>query len=294
MGLRSSIYMRANLLIIGFCLFSKLSSAQDVTKLIQRGDSLAKVKNHVKALDSYKQVITLVLENKVKLPMSYLSTSWDGLLKRAAQSAYEARRWDLAYNYWNMVYGTKAEKFADKISFLQAQGLTSIYSYEKLNNSNTYNMLNAEACTSNTRKILIWFQEGKMFLQLFTDCDTYRPIKFDNKELADFYANNISQMLVEDIKSFQKQPAHVQTYSLEFFDGSKSVKKTFNITFDLAPPTKTYSKLELETTFKHVIGTYEANKKAALGSLLVQTEQVVDRYLNIIESGSEKLRVGKF
>jgi tetratricopeptide (TPR) repeat protein len=286
--------MRASLLIIGFCLFSKLSSAQDITKLIQRGDSLAKVKNHVKALDSYKQVITLILEDKAKLPMSYLSTSWDGLLKRAGQSAYQARRWDLAKTYWNMAYGTKAEKLADKILFLQTQGLTSIYSYEKLNNSNTYTMLDVGGCTSNTRKVLIWFQEGRMFLQLFTDCDTYRPINFDNKELADFYSNNIAKMVGEDIKSFQKQPSHVQTYSLEFFDGSKSVKKTFNIMFDLAPPTKTYSKLELETTFKHVLGTYEANKKAALGSLLVETEQAVDHYLEIIESGSEKLRVGKF
>lgn len=273
--------------IIVLILLSCVTKAQNVPQHLKSADSLLKNNQRDKALAHYNKAINQILEDKYQID----NENWFYLLKKAGQVAFDLNNFASARWYWNMAYGTRAEKLEDKVTFLQDLGVNLICKYSK-DSGGFWNIITGGKCTTNNKSVLIWFQNNNIYYQLFTDCDTYKPLKINNPELSTLYKNHVIEMTAEEFRQFRQPPPNLQQYHLEFIQGLIRIKKKLNLENDLVSPIHTSG--QKEDIYQGMLKQYEANNRTYLANFLKQLIPEVDKYLKYIDLGEIRAKIGSF
>ncbi|MGY4385460.1 hypothetical protein ACVWYN_002500 [Pedobacter sp. UYP24] len=277
-------------MLLALMLFSSVyTKAQDFKNLVQIADSLKKQNKLIDAFDYYKKAIDLVLNDKEKVDQN----DWISTLHSAGNLA--GTLWDkrpdlssLAQQYWSMIYGSRGEKLDDKIAFLKEYGVKDLIVYKELLQMGQYNN---GGCSNGDTRYLIWFANGKTYVQMFDICNTYKPIAIPNSSLNTFYNANKSKILTDKLLIFYRvYDAGEANY---MFIGEKGVLlSTIVHAHDLLPPVTDGFKVNaLELMNKEE--SYKRNMATSLAKFVQMLRPEIEKYNDNINSAASRAAVGR-
>ncbi|WP_214069999.1 hypothetical protein [Mucilaginibacter sp. dw_454] len=245
------------------------------------------------ALIAYEHCIDLVLANKEKV----YDSDWSALL-RSAMDVNKSYPW----KYSNLLYGTRAEKMSDKIATLKQMGINYLFSFYARQGWTTttlggspYGCLIGEGNTY----ILAWAINDDVFMQAFNACDTYKPVKMNDKKLYDLMKNHMENITKEKIGAMiMKYRDIIPVYHFEFYLKSEPVQQDPVDIWDFRTMQQNISTDEFKFVKQITVDKgnkiYQANIKTHFAQLFLRVRDDEKKYYDTINSGTERARVGKF
>ncbi len=279
------------LFVICCLLFPCLVFAQDYKTLKRKADSLRYVKNFSEANIAYNKCIDLVLSGK---QMVY-DNEWNGLLSAAMETNKTNPRL-----YSELRYGTRAEKMSDKIATLKDMGVKYLFSFYIRVGMSTLSYSNwpYECHIGNgATYILVWGINKTVFMQAFNACNTYKAVKMNDHQLYKLLQAHIDDLIKEKIKHLNKSDDGVAVYHFQFYTGNNTIPKEPVDIRDFRTPEQNFPdeyKLLKKPMIEKWNEIYQYNIKTYFAQLLALVSDDETKYYNIINSGAERARVGKF
>jgi len=272
-----------------FCLlFSINAYSQSFKHFKQEGDSLRLKSKFKEALLAYDKAIDEVVTNRDIASES----DWMEMLYFAGDIVKGHNR------YWNLFYGTRSEKLSEKVAFLKDAGVKHYFTYQVNENVDiagpTY-LLNT--CFSSTRKTLVWVMNNNVFIQAFDDCNTYKPIKLNDAELLNILSNHYEDAVNKGF--MRKETKRRSSYEFKFeFYPTNSIFNDNWINMHLFTNPKEDPPPDYTENYKNVLKretiAYNYNINTYFYKLFVRTIEDEKVYLQKINSGEERGKIGKF
>jgi hypothetical protein len=260
--------------------------AQDVKVLIQNADSLAR-KNDFKAAAKYDQCIDLVLNHNQPVD----DIAWSFLLFHAINVNPEN-----SSKYTDLLYGTRAEKMKDKIAMLSDMGVSSIFSFSYREPTVIVVGTPPYILLDKDKKMLVWQFHESVYFQAFGTFDTYKPLKINDKLLLDLLKDHTKDLLQEKITPRYLKHFEQREYEFVFYSGGAEFKKNMdNDDFvDYQGENGVIWAVRRKPIIDAAHETYQANIKTYFFKLFPLIRLNSSQYWDIINSGTERARVGKF
>jgi len=280
MKLRNKLFSSGLLYLLLFLSFS--GNAQNFNTLVNRADSLKALKENEKAILFYNQAIDLILSGKEQVH----DYKWHRTLINAGNTASEIDKKTnsvstLAQKYWGMAYGGHGEKLADKVNFLRDYGITDMIIYYPY--GGMMRNYNIQGCSDNITKYLIWIKDKTTYIQLFSECDSYKPIAIKRSPIQEFYLAHKNKMAVEKLSRVHEM-TDMPIYDLDFVTDTGTFFRTTFHQFDLDKPDSPGSSIE----------NYQKNMTTQLSKFIPMIWQAVSNYNKTMDSGKERGLVGSF
>jgi len=278
--------MKKFTLFIVVILIGLHTNGQDLKQLMKTGDSLINQKIYDKAATVYKNLVSNILNGKIKVN----DDQWRIILFNAGMSGHKSGELETIVKYNNMYYGSKGEKLSEKVDFLNAFGAKFIYSYCSYVRGGTKSIV-IDGCSINEKKYVVWYGSDNWYVQAFDECETYKPIAFQNSRLYELFSSSLNQLLKENITDLKMYNSHSLRYEFEFYSKSDKVIKDF----DDADITAFKPGSRELTTLKerNVFDAYERNLKSKMTLLQKLSQSLIVKYKDTLSSIPERQKIGQ-
>ncbi|WP_276088072.1 hypothetical protein [Pedobacter sp. JY14-1] len=278
--------MKTFTLFASIMLLGSVCYSQNIKALIQRGDSLTNSGDFKSAAIFYKKLVGDILENRVRVN----EDEWKTVLYKSAPVISRVDGYTAARPYSNMAFGGNGEKINEKINFIKDFGAKFLFVYRPWEPGSPESYV-LGGCSSHIEKYLFWYGKNKWYVQLFNECNTYKPIGFENdslKILFESYLNELVNGNILELKSLR--PSHDENYTFEFFTQQQRVVKHFFKTDirDIKEGSVDYKRLK-ET---NSLGIFNNNKNSKLKDLQHLASSLVKKYIDTLNSAVERKKVG--
>ena len=279
-------------LLVLLCLILPLIiHAQDYRILKRQGDSLRFKKNFAEAVIAYNKCIDLVLSGR----QTVYDDEWNGLLSAAMDVNKSNPR-----QYSELRYGTRAEKMSDKITTLKDMGVKYIFSFYIRVGMSTFSYSNwpYECHIGNgATYVLVWAINKNVFMQAFNVCNTYKSVKLDDSKLYELLKAYMDDLVKEKVKRMFTSEDGIEIYHFQFYTENHTIQKEPVDMRDFRTPEQNLPN-EYKLLRKQMIDKwteiYKYNIKTHFADFFTLVSNDVAKYYNIINSGAERARVGKF
>ncbi|MDB5157357.1 MAG: hypothetical protein JWR50_2064 [Mucilaginibacter sp.] len=267
------------------------SNAQKLQQLKWKGDSLADSNHPKEAAVIYDQCIDIVLSDKQAIN----DNDWFAILL-AAINANKPN----AGKYSSLAYGTRAEKMTDEIALLKNMGVKYILSFSSWGYSTPTIGGSPYTCPiDETKTFLVWGINDDVFMQAFNTCNTYKPFKLNDKQLYAILKDHTKEMVNETVTpALMKYGQLLSKYNFVFYTATESFTKgpvdiaafrdvKGNISSD---ELKYISQEKIDRANKIYLSNIQTYFSKFF--LLICADEI--KYINFINSGAERAKVGKF
>ncbi len=261
--------------------------AQDFKHLRHKTDSLIRKNDFKAAAVIVDQCIDLVLNKKQ--PVDDLV--WSYLLFDAIKVNPEN-----SSKYTALLYGTRAEKMKDKIAMLSDMGVSSIFSFSYWERHDYLLGASPYVFLDRDKKMLVWQANESVYFQAFGTSYTYKPLKINDKQLLDLLKNHTKDLLQQKVISRPLKFSEQQHYDLVFYSNGKEIKKNMegDDFVDYGTAINAADSIRRKGIIAAAHEAYQANSKTYFSNLFPLILSYESHYWDIINSGAERAKVGKF
>lgn len=255
--------------------------------LKRKADSLAEIKDLKGAAAEYDQCIDLVLNHNQPID----DITWSVLLFRAINVNSQN-----SSKYAALLYGSRAEKMKDKIAMLSDMGVITIFSFSYWEHPYINIDVPPGVLLDRDRKMLVWQFHKSVYFQAFGNFNTYKPLKISDQQLLGLLKNHSKDFLHEKVISRPLKFSEQNDYELVFYNEGKEVKKNMESDdfVDYGKAINAADSIRRKGIINAAHQAYQANSKTYFSKLLPMILSNESHYWEIIKSGKEKARVGKF
>jgi hypothetical protein len=193
-----------NLIIVAFvfCL-AETTIAQDFPIFKHQGDSLRRKGKYKKAAVLYNEAFDRLASYQEKVT----DEDW-------AQLGFAIRDVSLKISkkkdpgLITVKYGNNGDVIKDKIALLKKLGTKCVFTYYITAGGTIWLPTTSDPVTnaqvwmgsSNDQKLLVWAENGNVFLQCFSVLNIYPPVKITDSQFADICLNHFDELINEKIK----------------------------------------------------------------------------------------------
>ncbi|GAB3928907.1 hypothetical protein GCM10028827_22660 [Mucilaginibacter myungsuensis] len=261
--------------------------AQDFSAVWQKAQKLKADSNYKGAIAIYDKEIQKILAGDT----IYQDYHWIGFLALAGR-IYEGRE----NKYDNLLYGTKAEKLNEKIEFLKDAGVENMLSYEIKDREHGVISFVYSSCHSTTKRALVWLMNKHIYMQVFDDCNTYKPLKILDTELVTLFEKHLDNITTDSLERPNYIPKERIDYQFKFYSGDKIFNKDWVSRYFLRIPNaveiREMNEKPVEFPKKDNV-IYKSNSDSYFGKMFLRLIQAEKTYTAFINSASERAKIGK-
>ncbi|TSJ40458.1 hypothetical protein FO440_11930 [Mucilaginibacter corticis] len=274
--------------IISCLILPLFAHAQEkFSRLKRQGDSLVYKHNLKDALIVYDKAVNLVLSGKEKA----FDSEWFDVLNAAGIIVKGHNK------YWNLAFGTKAEKLPEKITTLKEMGVKNLLTYKVFQNTDVAAWpADSNSCYSKSGQILVWAINNNVFMQAFDDCTTYKPVNLHDNVLYDLLNNHYEAIMNKNFRELGFMSSAETRYKFTFYsDNNIFVKEWCGISYFTDP--KSNRTADYIAKHKNSIDSqtiiYNYNMSIYFSKLFLRIFEDDKIYNEKINSSAEKGLVGK-
>jgi|GEM_PF-1865170 len=270
-------------LILPFCAHAQ----EKFSRLKRQGDSLVYKHNLKDALAVYDKAVNLVLSGQEKA----FDSEWFDVLNAAGNIVKGHNK------YWNLAFGTKAEKLPEKITTLKEMGVKNLLTYKVFQNTDVAAWpADSNSFYSKSGQVLVWAINNNVFMQAFDDCTTYKPVNLHDNILYDLLNNHYEAVINKNFRQVGFMPNDEARYKFTFYrDNNIFTKEWCGITY-FTEPKATRSSYAAATGKKFINRdsiNYKYNMDTYFSKLFFRILIDEKIYNEKINSSAEKALVGK-